>query len=382
MSEQQHVERPPLRVPQTLQAIAGITWRLLIVGIALYLLVLALNLIFPVALAFFLAMFTTALADPIAGIFRRVLPKWLSVVLALLLIFLGAAFLIGRVIGSIIEQGPELVSAISAGITEIENWLQQGPLSLTADQVGQAEEKAQELLASLGQSAVQLVVNELGTLGTLIVAGSVYIFGTIFFMTTGREIWQWAVGWAPERTRASVDVCGQLAWNNVAGYTRGVVLVAIADATLVLIGLLILGVPLAPVLAAVVFVGAFIPVIGAPIATLLAALVALATMGPTTAILVVVLTIIVGSFDGDVLQPLVMGRTVQLHPLAIVSIIAVGAITLGIVGALIAIPVASSLYAVLKYLTGRDPDHPFPPDQAAEGMTVDEVDQPEPAKGS
>jgi predicted PurR-regulated permease PerM len=76
---------------------------------------------------------------------------------------------------------------------------------------------------------------------------------------------------------------------------------------------------------------------------------------------VVLLTVIVGSFDGDVLQPLVMGKTVQLHPLAIVSIIAVGAITLGIVGALIAIPIASSVYAVLKYLSGRDPEHPFPP---------------------
>ncbi len=382
MSEQERTERQPLRVPETLQSIAGITWRLLIIGIAFYLLVMALDLIFPVAIAFFLAMFTTALADPLARIFQRILPKWLSVVLALLLIFLASVFLIGRVIGSIVEQGPALAEAISAGITEVENWLQQGPLSLSSDQVGQVEQKAQEMLASFGQSAVELVVNELGTLGTLIVAGSVYIFGTIFFMTTGRDIWKWAVDWAPDRTRAAVDVCGQLAWNNIAGYTRGVVLVAIADATLVLIGLLILGVPLAPVLAAVVFVGAFIPVIGAPIATLLAALVALATVGPTTALLVVVLTVIVGSFDGDVLQPLVMGRTVQLHPLAIVSIIAVGAITLGIVGALIAIPVASSIYAVLKYLTGRDPNHPFPPDQTADDSTVNKVVQPEPAKGS
>ena len=107
-------------------------------------------------------------------------------------------------------------------------------------------------------------------------------------------------------------------------------------------------------LAAVVFMGAFIPVIGAPIATLVAAVVALAANGPTTAILVIVLTVIVGSFDGDVMQPLVMGKAVSLHPLAIVTIIAVGAMTMGIVGALIAVPVASSMYAVLKYVTHKE----------------------------
>ena len=179
-------------------------------------------------------------------------------------------------------------------------------------------------------------------------------------MVSGPSIWQWLVDWVPVRVRDTFDTCGQLAWRTMAGYGRGMVVVALCDAFLVFIGLTILQVPLAPALAAVVFMGAFIPVIGAPIATFLAALVALATKGPVTALLVVALTIVVGSFDGDVMQPLVMGKAVSLHPLAIVTIIAAGALTFGVIGALIAIPIASSIYVILKYLTGRDPDHPYP----------------------
>ena len=136
---------------------------------------------------------------------------------------------------------------------------------------------------------------------------------------------------------------------------------AFFDALLVFIGLLILRVPLAPALAAVVFIGAFIPVIGAPVATFFAAIVALAERGPVIALLVIVLTVIVGSFDGDVLQPLVMGKAVNLHPLAIVIAIAAGSIALGIVGALIAVPIAGAIYGVAKYLTNRDPEHPYLP---------------------
>ena len=117
---------------------------------------------------------------------------------------------------------------------------------------------------------------------------------------------------------------------------------------------------MAPALAAIVFFGAFIPVIGAPIATFFAAIVALAERGPIVALLVIALTVVVGSFDGDVMQPLVMGKAVSLNPLAIIILIAIGSILLGIIGALVAVPIGASIYRVLKYLTNRDPDHPLP----------------------
>ena len=168
------------------------------------------------------------------------------------------------------------------------------------------------------------------------------------------------MSWMPKRMRVQIDTSGHIAWDSISGYTRGIVIVAFCDALLVFIGLTILQVPLAPALASVVFLGAFIPVIGAPTATFFAAVVALAERGLVVALLVVALTVVVGSFDGDVLQPLVMGKAVSLHPLAIVFAIAAGGIVMGIVGALIAVPIAGALYGVLKYLTGRDPERPYP----------------------
>lgn len=348
-------------MPHTLKVLGGWAWRVLILGLFVYILVWAIFQVAPVALALFLALFVTALAGPIARLFGRIMPKVLSVVLSLVLITVVGGTIIFLVLKSIVEQGPALASAVNQGIQEIEDWLQTGPLQLTGDQLNSVQSQAQTWLENAGKGVAGDVVSDLGSVGTIITAGSVFLFGTIFFMVSGPAIWDWFLAWMPLRIRSTVDVCGQLGWGTMAGYGRGMVVVALCDAFLVFVGLLILQVPLAPALATVVFMGAFIPVIGAPIATFLAALVALATKGPVTALLVVVLTIIVGSFDGDVMQPLVMGRAVSLHPLAIVTIIATGALTFGVIGALIAIPIASSIYVVMKFLTGRDPQNPYPP---------------------
>ncbi|MDP4015285.1 MAG: AI-2E family transporter [Candidatus Nanopelagicales bacterium] len=365
----------PLGVPPMLVALSGTLARLMVVAVALAVVLWFVFLIGPVSLALFLALFVTALAGPVARLFARVLPKAVAVVLALVLIAGVSIFILALVVRSIIEQGSALASSVTSGINQVEDWLQHGPLGLTGETLTNLTQSVQQWLTNVGKDMLGGIASSLGTLGTVITAGSVFLFATIFFMTSGESIWRWLLSWVPERARAATDISGQLAWRTLAGYTRGVVVVAIADAALVFIGLLILKVPLAPALAAVVFLGAFIPVIGAPIATLLAAVVALATEGLVTAILVVVLTVVVGSVDGDILQPLVMGRAVNLHPLAIVTIIAGGALTMGVIGALIAVPVVSSIYVIAKYLAGRDPEHPFPPTVAADEGALENVEQ-------
>ena len=154
----------------------------------------------------------------------------------------------------------------------------------------------------------------------------------------------------------------RIAWEGFSQYSQGVVLVAITNATVVTIVLLIMGVPLAIPLGIIVFFGAFIPYIGAPIAMFLAAFVALVTNGPLAGALVVVLIFIIGQLEGNVLQPLIMGKTVNLHPMAIVLVTAAGAAYFGLIGALIGVPLAAGVYGVMKYLRG-DPvplDEPEP----------------------
>jgi len=348
-------------IPGTLQTTAGITWRLLIVIAGLVVLALALGAIFPVVFALFFAMLVTAWTQPVMNLLHRIMPKVIAMILALFAIFVAIVVILTSVVTSTIQEGPKLVQSIQSGISMLEDWLRTGPLKLSDAQFASLLDQARSAGSAIAKGLLGETLGVLGSLGTLIIAGSVFIFGVIFFLLTPDKVWGWLISWMPRRIQEPVDTSGRIAWESISGYTRGIVVVAFCDALLVFIGLLILQVPLAPALAAVVFLGAFIPVIGAPIATFFAAVVALAERGPVIALLVILLTVIVGSFDGDVLQPLVMGKAVNLHPLAIVFAIAAGGIALGIVGALIAVPIAGALYGVAKYLTGRDPDHPRVP---------------------
>jgi predicted PurR-regulated permease PerM len=294
---------------------------------------------------------------------HRVLPKVISMILALALISLAIVGILYVVISSSISEGPKLVTSLKSGLAELEDWLQKGPLKLSDQDLNSFLSEASSYSETAAKGVATSLLGSVGSLGTLVIAGSVFLFGVIFFLLTPEKIWNWFISWLPKSVEEPVNVSGTIAWGAISGYTRGIVVIAFCDATLVFIGLTILQVPLAPALAAVVFLGAFIPVIGAPIATFFAAVVALAERGPLIALLVIVLTVIVGSFDGDVMQPLVMGKAVSLHPLAIILAIAAGSIALGIVGALIAVPIAGAVYGVAKYLTGRDPDNPFPSTQ-------------------
>lgn len=347
-------------IPPTLRTFAGYTWRILILLAGFAVFVVVLGRIFPVVFALFFAMLVTAWTQPVMHLFQRFLPKIVSMLLALLVIAIAILTILYIVVSSTISEGPKFVSSLQSGFQEITGWLKTGPLKMSDDAVGNLLSQAQTLGTSVAKGLLGDAVGALGSIGTLVIAGSVFIFGVIFFLLTPKQIWDWLVSWVPKGLQTPFNTSGYIAWESISGYTRGIVIVALADATLVFIGLTIMQVPLAPALSAVVFLGAFIPVIGAPIATFFAFVVALAERGPVIGLLVILLTVVVGSFDGDVLQPLVMGKAVNLHPLAIVFAIAAGGIALGIVGALIAVPIAGAVYGVAKYLTGRDPDHPFP----------------------
>jgi putative heme transporter len=351
----------PLAIPDTLRTTAGITWRILVLLGGLVVAGYVLGIIFPVVFALFFALLMTAWAQPLMNLLHRKLPKVLSMVISLLVIGALVIVILGAVIRSTIAEGPKLVASVEGGIADLQEWLKSGPLGLTDDSISNLVTQLESWAKSLAGTLAGDVMGALGSVGTLVIAASVFFYAVVFFLLSPTTIWGWLVGWMPRRMQTPVDVSGHLAWDAISGYTRGIVIVAFADALLVFIGLTLLQVPLAPALSALVFLGAFIPVIGAPIATFFAAIVALAERGPLIALLVVALTVVVGSFDGDVLQPLVMGKAVSLHPLAIVFAIAAGGIALGIFGALIAVPVAGALYKVASYLTGRDPDHPFPP---------------------
>lgn len=131
-------------------------------------------------------------------------------------------------------------------------------------------------------------------------------------------------------------------------------IVALFDAVLIGLALVIIGVPFVIPLALLTFFGAFVPVIGATVTGLAAVLVALVANGPVAALLVLAAIIAVQQFEGNVLEPVVVGRAVDAHPIAILLGVTAGAVTAGIIGAMVAAPAVAVATAALAFMRERE----------------------------
>jgi predicted PurR-regulated permease PerM len=184
------------------------------------------------------------------------------------------------------------------------------------------------------------------------------LFTLFFFLRDGGQIWSFLCRLLPREARVPTARAGHYSWHTLVSYVHATVLVAFVDAAGIGIGLVVLGVPLALPLAALVFLGAFIPVVGATVTGVVAILVALVANGPVTALIVLAVVIAVQQLEGHVLQPLIMGRAVALHPLAVILAIAAGIVVAGIVGGLIAVPLLAVLNTAIRYLVRHPSGEP------------------------
>jgi predicted PurR-regulated permease PerM len=178
----------------------------------------------------------------------------------------------------------------------------------------------------------------------------IVLFSTYFFLAEGRPIWAWVVRLFPRAARARVDASGQVAWLSLTAFVRATVLVALTDAIGVMIVASLLKLPFVVAIGVLIFIGAFIPLVGATVAGAVAVLVALVAQGPITALLMLGGVIAVQQLEAHVLQPFLLGRMVRIHPLAVILAVASGVFLAGIAGALVAVPLAASINAVVVYL--------------------------------
>lgn len=313
-----------------------------------------------------LALFPAALLSPLSQRLRdsRV-PDALGavlLVLALLLVFIVPAWVILPMFAAEI---PSLEKSVSRGLDQLRSavdWSQlpgspQGPRELISSTV-----------SALARGGV--VDQSLAAAQTLLSfgAGLVLLIVTLFFLVKDGPRIGWAVLEAvPAAHRATVYRLGVEAWWTLGAYLRGQLLVALVDAVFIGLGLWLLGVPLALPLAVLVFFGALFPIVGAFVSGLVAVLVALAENGLLTAVLTVLLIVVVQQLEGNLLQPVIMGSIVSLHPLVIILVVTAGGLLLGVVGAFIAVPLAAIVARVVDYLRGRHP---------AAGPDLSEVEAP------
>jgi predicted PurR-regulated permease PerM len=208
------------------------------------------------------------------------------------------------------------------------------------------------------------------------------LFSTFFFLADGERIWAWTVRLAPRASRERIDTSGRVAWGSLTQFVRATVLVAAVDALGVMIVAAALGVPFVLAIGVLVFLGAFVPMVGATVAGTVAILVALVDQGPVTALLMLGGVVLVQQLEGHVLQPFLMGRFVSVHPLGVILAIGCGVLVAGIVGALVAVPLAASLNAVVQHLASHtqvgsdDPEEELEEDEFEVAAAEAAPDQP------
>ncbi|AHI02153.1 AI-2E family transporter [Kutzneria viridogrisea] len=346
-------------VPKALRVSAALSWRVLVIAGAIWLLGWVIGylgvVVIPVAVALLLA---ALLAPAVGQLVRWKVPRGLAttvVVVGGVVIVVGVLY---GVISAFVSGLPELQSKVADSVNAIQAWLEGPPLKLSHDQFLNLPEKLIGLIKDNQLTITTGALSTAATLGELVTGALLVLFTLIFFLHDGAGIWSFLIRVVPADVRPRVDVAGRRGFSSLVRYVRATAAVAVVDAVGIGIGLGIVGVPLAVPLAALVFLGAFIPIIGAVIAGTVAVLVALVAKSFVSALIVLAIVVAVMQLESHILQPLLLGRAVKLHPLAVILVIASGFTFGGIAGALMSVPVLAVLNSGIRSLLhdqGVDP---------------------------
>ena len=318
-----------------LAGVAVLVWLLLRLRIVLLPLLLAL-------------MISTVLVPVVARLRARRVSRGLAALAVVLLGFLVIGGVLAIVIPAFVSQADELADQITAAVDDIEVWAREGPLGLTAAQVdelrgGADDVSGSNLLKSGVSSGVPIVVQ-------LFTQTLLTIFFTFFVLKDGDRMWAWVLQRAGSSRRSTVDAMGRESMKALAGYVRGTAFVALVDAVFIGIGFAVLGVPLVLPIALLTFFAAFIPVVGSVASGLVGVLIALADGGVAKAAVALGIVLLVQQLEGNVVQPLAVGRSVRLHPIVTIASVAVGGTLGGVVGAFVAVPIVAVVYRALEQL--------------------------------
>lgn len=352
-------------VSPRLRQVSDYAWRMLVVGLAAYVVFLVLMRFELVFVALFIALIITSLLRPPVNALSRFLPRPLAVLFAAL----GGIAVIAGVFTwagtSVAAESDTLSNDFRGGVDRIETWLEGKPFHVDPHTLDNLQGKLTSYLEAHRTTLINQALNGAGRIVDVLTVLALAVFCSIFFTSSGDRMWHWFQEQMPAGLRPVWARCGNTAWRTFAGYTRGIILVAAANAIMVGVSLWLLGVPLVLPLTILEFTASFIPLAGSPIAMAVATVVALASKGVTTAVVVLVLIVVFGQIEGHVLQPFVMGWAVRLHPVAVAVSVIAGTISAGLLGAVVAVPLVSIAWAVVRELRGDPPGDDDPPALAA-----------------
>jgi predicted PurR-regulated permease PerM len=347
-------------VPEALSIAAAFSWRLLVVlGLIAVLIYLIITLKY-IVIPFLIAVLIGALLVPLVQFLERHRwPKWVAVTVTLVGFFAVVSGLVVVVVSQVRLGLPALQQQSVAAFESFRTFLSQSPLQLSDKDIDGYLAQLTDAVQRDSGVLVSGILSVGSTAGHVLTGALLTIFASIFVLIDGKRIWAWTVRLFPRRARAAVDGSGQTGWLTLTTFVKVQIFVAAVDAVGIgagawILGLFYGGFPLVIPIAVAVFLGSFIPVVGALITGALAIFVALVFLGPLPAVIMLGIVLLVQQVEGHILQPLIMGTAVKVHPLAVVFAVAAGSFIAGIPGALFAVPLVAVVNVMTKYLASGD----------------------------
>jgi predicted PurR-regulated permease PerM len=353
LSPSRPVQQPEVEesIPYGVRLAGGWSWRLLVIGaviaVVIFLVIQLRLIIIPVLVAVLIGALLVPLVDWLRS---HHWPKWLAITVAMLGTLAIVAGLLVLVITQVARGWEDLADRAVGSFEDLKAALLASPLHLTEAQINDYLASAWESIQADSQIFITGALSVGTSVGHFAAGLLLALFSLLFILIDGRGIWAWFVRLFPRRARAAIDGAASAGWSTLSNFARVQVLVAAIDAVGIGVGAWLLGVPLAIPIAVLVFLGSFVPIVGAFVTGALACVVALVYNGPWIAFWMLVVVIGVQQLEGHVLQPLIVGSVVKVHPLAVVLVVAAGSLLAGIPGALFAVPLAAVLNVMVRYI--------------------------------
>jgi predicted PurR-regulated permease PerM len=356
-------------IPLSVRIAGAWSWRILgvvaLIWIAILLVAALHTVVIPVLVATLLSGLLTPLKNAMT---RRGVPGWLAV----LITFLGTlAVIVGLIVLVVMTFRTGLggfEEKIVQGYKNLITLLKTSPLGISDADVHRWLTSVTTTISKNSGTILAGALSGATVVGDILIGLLLSLFVTLFFLIDGAGIWGWCVRLAPKRARAAVDGAGKAAWLSIREYSRIQIVVALIDAVGIGLVAFLLHLPFYIPIAVLVFLTAFIPFVGAIVGGGLAIVVALVYGGPFAALIMLAGVIGVNQLEAHVLQPLLMGGAVRLHPVAVVLTVATGSLLAGIAGAVFAVPFVAAMNSAVKYIAGGEwKNEPPPPITPAPG---------------
>ncbi len=304
------------------------------------------------------AIMLAAMLQPFVGaLHRHGMPRGLAATLVFVVGILVFGVLVWFVVGQIIGAGTDLANQLDDTAASVQHWLVHGPLHVDAADAGRYTTNLDDTIRD-NTDLIRDRVRSTASSALAIASSAVLcMFATLFLLLDDGRIWRWVTGLFPRHVRPQVGRAGVAAWRTLTVYMRSLVLLAALNALAMVPVMMIAGMPLVVPLAVLLFLGSLVPMIGVIVAGVIVAMIALVTQGVTTALVVTIALVVIVQLFGNLLNPIILGKFVSIHPLAILVTVTAGTLVAGIFGAFVAVPLVAVINNAVKVIRNpRDTD--------------------------